>query len=203
MVAAGARSPPRPPSAGRSSARRGTGCAFLLLLLLPGLATACSATDAAQPDAGQHPRHELELLPSGQAVARRTDAGAARWDADHVFTVHNRGPFSFPYLLESSAPWLAFAGPANGTIAAAKSMAVEVSIDAVAAPAAPGRHLAEVRLLNAITFHRQLALEVVWLVGAADHPDDVGGAAAGSSPIRTPGSAGDGPPAGRSGVRSR
>jgi hypothetical protein len=138
-------------------------CAVALLLL--GLATACAADEAIRPAAGPV-GHELELLPGQTVVARRTGIGTAVFDAQ-VLTLHNRGPFSFPFVLESSVPWLSFKGAQNGMLAAGASTKVALVIEVASAPTDAGRHLAEMRVLNAVTFHRELAVEIAWVVGTS------------------------------------
>src|SRR5262245_49521066 len=152
--------------------RRGARSGALQLLL--GLAAACAAPPAAGPDPGPPGPHghELALLPGRQTVARRTESGAAQWDTFQAVTVLNRGAFSFPFVLESSAPWLRVAGPANGIIPTATCTTIDLAIDVALAPLAPGRHVAEVRVLNAITFHQESTVEVAWFVAAPVTPRD-------------------------------
>jgi hypothetical protein len=135
--------------------------------LLLSLLVACSSTTAGERHVPPFPSYVLELQPNTLAIARRTEAGGAAWEATNVFTLRNSGTHSFPWLLESSAPWLGFLRATNGILAPGGIAAIELAIETAGAPTTTGRHVARVRILNAFTFHCEAQLDVVWVVGDA------------------------------------
>ena len=103
------------------------------------------------------------MVGADRAVARRSASGKVNWASAATVTLTNRGAFSFPWLLESSAPWLGVAGARVGQLRPGASLEVGLQIDPATAPPERGVHLAELRVLNALTFHSQAAVEVTWI----------------------------------------
>jgi hypothetical protein len=134
--------------------------------LLLSLVAACSSTPADE-HGPPFPTYLIEVQPGTLAIARRTEAGSAAWETPNVFTVHNRGTRSFPWMLESSVPWLGFLRATSGVLAPGGVVANELVVEPAGAPSTPGRHLARVRILNAMTFHCESQVDVVWVVGDA------------------------------------
>ena len=108
--------------------------------------------------------HRLELVPRGVVQAGRGGDGSARWFSDHVFVLHNQGDHVFPYVLQGSVDWLRVTGPADGVLAPAKRLTIEVSIDPKLAPTKVGQYDAQLWVLNGVTFYREFSIDVAWVV---------------------------------------
>jgi len=142
----------------------------LWLPLLCGLAGCSGVPESGVPESGAAERvanaaeHRLELSPRAPVQAVIGGDGSARWSPGHVFVLHNQGDYAFPYVLQGSVDWLRAAGPANGVLEAKKRVTIELSIEPKLAPATVGQHTAQLWVLNAVTFHRELSIDVAWLV---------------------------------------
>src|SRR5262245_16630930 len=134
----------------------------LLAWLTLGAATACSAAPELATASPGLPSHDL-VVGADRAVARRSASGKVNWASPATVTLTNRGAFSFPWRLESSAPWLGVAGARGGQLRPGMSLEVGLLIDTATAPSERGVYLAELRVLNAFTFHQQAAVEVTWI----------------------------------------
>ena len=110
------------------------------------------------------PYYEIVARPDTGLQARRGEDAHAMWSPPGTVFVTNRGNVSFLWRLEASVPWLAHVGPPGGMLAPSGSVRIEPSIDAVSAPTTPGWHDAELRVLNAMTFHCEVRIPVRWIV---------------------------------------
>jgi hypothetical protein len=141
-------------------------CATTLWPLLLCCVAGCSGApeSAVEERVANTAEHRLELSPTGPVQAQRGGDGSTRWFADHVFVLANQGDHAFPYVLQGSVDWLRVTGPANGVLGAKKRLTIELSIEPNLVPETVGRHNAQLWVLNAVTFHREFAIEVAWLV---------------------------------------
>lgn len=135
--------------------------------LLLSLVAACSSIAVDEGHGPPFPSYVLEVQPNTLAIARRTDADGATWETGKTFTLHNSGTRSFPWLLESNVPWLGFLRATSGFLAPGGTVAIELVLAPADTPTTPGRHVARVRILNAMTFHCEAQVDVVWVVGDA------------------------------------
>lgn len=129
------------------------------------LALCFSACSVSPPDDhARVPGYLLVVQPDTGVQARRGEGGQAINTQPGSVLLTNRGSASFPWLIEPGEPWLGIVGPRSGVLLPNESIRIEPSIDAALAPTAPGRHDAELSVLHAITFHREIRISVRFVV---------------------------------------